>query len=297
MKEEIELRHLRYFLAVADTLHFTRAARQLGIAQPPLSQQIKRLEQLLGHPLFERTTRGVKLTPAGRLLADRARATLSRVAEDIELARRTGRGEEGALTVGFSGSIMFTELPAAIKTFRRRYPRVELRLREMVTADQLISLQDGTLNLAFMRDGDPTPGIDSTPILKERYVAVLPETHPLAARPTLRVADLSAEPFILFHRHMGPLAFDRTVACCQRAGFTPNIVQNAPQFPTLFRLIAAGIGVTLAPACMLKLTIPGAVYREVHNSARTTVDLGIRAGYASTLAANFLTISKRYLTH
>src|SRR5579863_5079362 len=120
MKDEIELRHLRYFLAVAETLHFSKAAERLGIAQPPLSQQIKRLEQLIGHRLFDRTTRGVQLTLAGQLLADRARSTIEKIQDDLEQVRRLGRGEEGTLTVGFSGSVMFAELPAAIENYRRR---------------------------------------------------------------------------------------------------------------------------------------------------------------------------------
>src|ERR1700678_1478465 len=134
MDEEIELRHLRYFLAVAETLHFSRAAEVLGIAQPPLSQQIKRLEQLLGHRLFDRTTRGVKLTLAGHLLAERARSTIEKVQDDLAQVRRLGRGEEGTLTVGFAGSVMFTELPAAIESYRRRCPQVELRRRGFSTS-------------------------------------------------------------------------------------------------------------------------------------------------------------------
>src|SRR5690349_3882364 len=155
MNREIELRHLRYFLAVAETLHFSKAAARLGIAQPPLSQQIRNLEQLVGHRLFDRTTRGVKLTLAGQLLADRARTTMEKIDDDLTQVRRLGRGEEGTLTVGFSGSVMFTELPAAIQKFRASYPKVELRLREMVTSSQIAALLDGTLDLGFMRDGDP----------------------------------------------------------------------------------------------------------------------------------------------
>ena len=119
MNKEIELRHLRYFLAVADALHFSKAAERLGMAQPPLSQQIRRLEQLLGYRLFDRTTRGVKLTLAGQLLAERARTTIEKVQDDLEQVRRLGRGEAGTLTVGFSGSVMLTTLPAAIETYRR----------------------------------------------------------------------------------------------------------------------------------------------------------------------------------
>jgi DNA-binding transcriptional LysR family regulator len=295
MKEEIDLRHLRYFLAVAETLHFSKAAQLLGIAQPPLSQQIKRLEQLLGHRLFDRTTRGVKLTLAGQLLAERARSTIEKVQDDLAQVRRLGRGEEGTLTVGFSGSVMFTDLPVAIGTYRRRYPKVELRLRESNTSAQISALLMGTLDLAFLRDGDATEGIEISTLFEERYVAVLPVGHALAGKRSLHVRDLRNEPFILFARRMGPLAFDRTIACCERNGFRPNIVQDAPQWPTLVRLVAAGLGVSLAPGCVANVAIPGAVYREVRAACRTTVDLGVKLGSASTLVRNFVEIARERL--
>jgi DNA-binding transcriptional LysR family regulator len=295
MDEEIELRHLRYFLAVAETLHFSKAAQRLGIAQPPLSQQIKRLEQLLGHRLFDRTTRGVKLTLAGQLLAERSRSTIERVQDDLAQVRRLGRGEEGTLTVGFSGSVMFTDLPVAIERYRRRYPKVELRLRELATSAQIAALLDGTLDLAFLRDGDPTNGIQMSTLIEERYVAVLPQAHALARKPSLRIRDLRQEPFILFARRMGPLAFDRTIACCEQAGFRPNIVQDAPQWPTLVRLVAAGLGVSLAPACIANVALSGAVYREVHSAGRTTIDLGMKTGSATTLAGNFMEVARQHL--
>jgi DNA-binding transcriptional LysR family regulator len=296
MSDQIELRHLRYFLAVAETLHFSKAARRLGMAQPPLSQQIKRLEELLGHALFERTTRGVKLTPVGQLLARRARSTMEKVNEDLAQVRRLGRGEEGTLTVGFSGSVMFTELPAAIQSFRHRYPKVELRLRELVTSAQIAALLNGQIDLAFLRDGDPTEGIRIATLLKEKYVAVLPEAHPLAGRRTLSVKALEGEPFVMFARRMGPLAYDRTIACCERGGgFRPNIVQEAPQWLTLVRLVSAGLGVSLAPACVARVAVPGAVYREVKAACRTSIDLGVKLGAESVLARNFIEIANRHL--
>ncbi|HME10909.1 MAG TPA: LysR substrate-binding domain-containing protein [Bryobacteraceae bacterium] len=295
MSAEIELRHLRYFLAVSETLHFSKAAQRLGMAQPPLSQQIKQLEKLVGHRLFDRTTRGVKLTLAGQLLAERARSTLEKVEDDLAQVRRLGRGEEGTLTVGFSGSAMFTNLPAAIEAYCRRYPKVELRLRELATSAQIAALVSGTLDLAFLRDGDPTAGVQIGTLLEERYVAVLPEPHALARKRSLRVQNLSREPFVLFARRMGPLAFDRTVACCEKNGFRPNIVQEATQWPTIVRLVAAGLGVALAPACVATIAIPGAVYREVHAACRTTVDLGIKAGSDKILAKNFVEIVRGYL--
>jgi len=295
MNRDIELRHLRYFLAVAETLHFTSAAQRLGMAQPPLSQQIRRLEELVGYRLFDRTTRGVKLTLAGRLFAERARGTLDKVQDDLEQVRRLGRGEEGTLTVGFSGSVIFTDLPSAIETYRRRYPKVELRLRELSTSAQIAALLEGTIDLGFLRDGDPTEGIHITTLLKEPYIAVLPAAHPLAHKRSVRVGDLRNEPFIFYARRMGPLAFDRTMACCERSGFRPKIVQDTPQWPTLIRLVAAGLGVSLAPACIAHVGIPGAVYRDVHAPCRTTVDLGVRPGADKILPGNFLRIARQRL--
>jgi DNA-binding transcriptional LysR family regulator len=207
--------------------------------------------------------------------------------------RRLGRGEEGTLTVGFSGSVMFTELPAAIESFRRRYPKVELRLRELATSAQIAALLNGTLDLAFMRDGDATEGIEIKTWLEERYIAVLPDAHPLARKRSLRVRDLRNEPFVLFARRMGPLAFDRTIACCERNGFRPNIVQEATQWPTIVRLVAAGIGVSLAPACVASVAIPGAVYRALGAACKTTVDLGVKTGSAAVLASNFIEIARK----
>lgn len=295
MSAEIELRHLRYFLAVAETLHFSKAAARLGIAQPPLSQQIRRLEGLLGHPLFERTTRGVKLTLAGQLLAERARSTLEKVEDDLAQVRRLGRGEEGTLTVAFSGSVMFTELPAAIEAYSRRYPKVELRLREMWTSAQLAALANGSIDLALMRDGDPTAGIRMKTMLKETYVAVLPEAHPLAAKRTLRLTDLRREPFVFFARRMGPLAYDRIIAWCERFNFRPTIVQETPQFPTMVRLVAAGLGVSVVPACVANVTLKGAVYRPIQASATSTIDLGTREGYNTAIATNFIAILAKHL--
>ena len=296
MDENLELRHLRYFLAVADTLHFSKAAQRLGIAQPPLSQQIRRLEEIVGHRLFDRTTRGVKLTQAGKLLAENARATLEKLHDDLAQVRRLGRGEEGTLTVGFSGSVMFTALPVAIESYRRRYPKVELRLREMVTSAQISALLDGTVDLAFLRDGDPTQGIEMSTLLREPYVAVLPEHHALASKRSLRVKDLHGEPFIFFARRMGPLAFDRTMACCETAGVRPNIVQEAPQWPTLVRLVAAGLGVSLAPACVATILIPGAIFRSMPMACRTTIDAGIKSAGDKVLATNFMRTAREHLS-
>src|SRR5215469_12757467 len=195
MNDQIEIRHLRYFLAVAETLHFGKAAEKLGMAQPPLSQQIKTLESILGHALFDRTTRGVKLTAVGEFFRERARHTLARMNDDIEITRRLGSGKEGVLDVGFSGSVMFTRLPKAIETYQRKYPNVELRLQELVTAEQIPALLDGSLSIGFMRDGEEWNGLSIESILHERFIAALPSSHVLARKKApLSLATLKDEP-------------------------------------------------------------------------------------------------------
>jgi DNA-binding transcriptional LysR family regulator len=288
MKNEIELRHLRYFLAVAETLHFGRAAKKLGMAQPPLSQQIRRLETMLGAPLFERTTRGVTLTMAGAMLRERATATMTRLADDLEQTRRVARGEEGRLTFGFSGSVMFTELPAAIQRYRRAYPQVEVRLRELWTSEQMPALADGSIDIGFLRDGEQRPELSLTPLLRESFQVALPADHRLRRQRTVDPASLEDEPFVLFSRRMGNLAYDRTIRCCLDAGFQPHIVQEAPQFPTLIRLVAAGLGVSLVPAGVATIAFPGAIFRPIRSKRWTSVDIGTRLDGTSATAAAFV---------
>jgi DNA-binding transcriptional LysR family regulator len=297
MKDAVELRHLRYFLAVAETLHFGRAAAKLGMAQPPLSQQIRKLEALVGAPLFERTTRGVTLTPAGAMLRERATSTIARLGDDLEQTRRVARGEEGRLTVGFSGSVMFTELPAAIQRYRRAYPRVEVQLREMWTSEQLGALADGAIDVGFLRDGEKRAELAITPLLREPFHVALPAEHRLRRQRTVDPASLEREPFVLFSPRMGSLAYNRTIRCCLDAGFQPLIVQEAPQFPTLIRLVAAGLGISLAPACVATVTFPGAIFRPIRSKRWTSVDIGTRAHGASTTAEAFVeTVRRQFAT-
>ncbi|HUB78627.1 MAG TPA: LysR family transcriptional regulator [Bryobacteraceae bacterium] len=293
MSDRIELRHLRYFIAVAETLHFGRAAEQLGMAQPPLSQQIRILERNLGYPLFDRTTRGVKLTRVGQFFVERARGTLAKTAGDVEMARRLGSGLEGALTVGFAGSIMFTSLPKAIRRYRRVHPNVELRLHEGATDDQVPFLLDGTFDLGFLRDGEARGSLMIETILREPFVAVLPARHKLAARPSISPAALKQEPFVLFARRMGSLAYDRTVACCEAEGFRPNFVQHAPQWPTVLCLVAAGLGVSLAPACVARITTPGVVFKRLRSPHWTSIDIGMKAKPDNPATEAFLDIVRR----
>jgi DNA-binding transcriptional LysR family regulator len=213
---------------------------------------------------------------------------MARLADDLEQTRRVASGEEGRLTVGFSGSVMFTELPIAIQQYRRAYPRVELQLREMWTSDQLAALADGSIDVGFLRDGERRPELEITPLLREPFHVALPADHALRRQRIVDPASFEGEPFVLFARRMGNLAFDRTMRCCLDAGFQPTIVQDAPQFPTLIRLVAAGLGISLVPACVATVTFPGAIFRPIRSKRWTSVDIGTRVGGASATAVAFV---------
>ena len=250
---DIELRHLRYFVAVAEELHFGRAAQRLHIAQPPLSQQIRKLEEAVGHPLLLRTSRQVRLTAAGEELLKRAQQTLRKVAEDVHNTRRIGRGEVGTLTVGFIASAMLTVLPSMLSEYRKRFPEVELRLREFHTSALLRALRDGTADIGFTRDADEEETLHTEILLPEPYMAVVSAQHPLAAKASIRVDELRAEPFVLFSPEVGHNAWEKVMRLCQQGGFRPKIVQEAPHWLTILRLVGTGLGVTIAPACVERI--------------------------------------------
>ncbi len=250
MDQDIELRHMRYFVAVAEELHFGRAAERLHLSQPPLSQQIRRLEELLGCALFVRTSRSVRLTEAGVAYLERARRMLSTVARDIEETRSIGEGEVGSLHVGFVGSAMLTALPAIFRAYRLAYPRVQLHLHESFTSRVAEGLENGTLDAGILRDGDAAEGLSRTTLLSERYVAVLPVAHACARQKSLSPAALRGEPFVYYPRSAGARAFEKPLTLFEEHGFRPQIVQEASHWLTILRLVGAGLGVSVAPACV-----------------------------------------------
>jgi DNA-binding transcriptional LysR family regulator len=253
MDRDIELRHLRYFVAVAEELHFGRAAERLHLAQPPLSQQIRKLEDLLGYALFARTSRSVSLTPAGEALLQRAQRTLRNVQRDIDETRSIARGDVGSLHIGFVGSAMLTTLPAIFRSYGKAYPGVRLHLHESFTALVSEGLENGTLDAGILRDGDPWEGMHTTTIFSEPFVAVLPATHPCAKQKTMSVATLRDEPFVYYPRSAGARAYEKPLTLCEEHGFRPQIVQEASHWLTILRLVASGLGVSIAPACVRRI--------------------------------------------
>ena len=296
MDHDLELRHLRYFVAVAEELHFGRAALRLHLAQPPLSQQIRKLEEILGHRLFARTSRAVRLTAAGEVFLDRARRTLRTVGEDMAEARSVGRGEIGSLRVGFIGSSMLTQIPSMLGRYRREHPKADLQLREAMSSQIMQSLLDGAVDVGFLRDGGPLPGLEVETLFSEPFVAVLPASHPLAGRKTISAAALRAEPFVFFPQAAGRVAYDRSISVCEEHGFRPRIVQEAPQWLTLMRLVGAGLGVSIAPACVERIAAPDAVcVRLSHIHVRSEIELAWRAGEDRAIVTTFRQMARKIL--
>ena len=283
MIESLELRHLRYFVAVAEELHFGRAAERLALSQPPLTQQIQRLEQRLGCPLFERTTRRTSLTAAGETLLPLARQILEQAQRAIDATQRAGRGELGRLTIATPPSLMLGRLPGVIRAFRRRLPGVELELREASTAAIVEALERGAADLGFLRGPACPPPLVELARESEPLVALLPRAHRLQDKRTLRPADLAGEPFVFFPRRLGPAFYDEITTVC---GFAPRVVQEATQWATIAALVEAGLGVTIAPWPVARLAGRGCLTRALKD-ARTTVILASTAPAPGTLARRF----------
>lgn len=271
----MELRHLRYFVAVAEEGHVTRAAERLGIQQPPLSQQIKALEAELDVQLFRRKPRGVELTEAGRALLADAQAVLSQVDHAVATTRRTARGEQGRIAVGFTSSASFhPAIIRAIRGYRQTYPLVSLALEEAGTAELVEAVQREQLDAAFIRTpvGDASD-IVVIPLLEEEMVAALPSGHALLRRsprpPALPLSAFAGETFILYRRRLGPGLYDAIIAACHRAGFSPRVGQEAPRMFSTLNLVAAGLGVSIVPASMQRLHMDGVVYCRLKGAAVT----------------------------
>lgn len=264
----MELRRLRYFVAVAEERHFGRAAARLHIAQPPLSVQIRRLEAEVGAPLLHRTTRSVQLAPAGEVLLARAREILAAVDAAAEDARRAARGEYGRLAIGFTGSATYALLPALAAALREALPGVELDLRgELLTPAQVAHLLDGTLDLGLLRPPVRERELQVEVLRREPLVAVLPEGHALAAADTLPLEELRDEPFVTYPSHFRSVLHDAVEDACAAHGFRPRAAHEVGETATLVSFVAAGLGVSLVPESVRHMTVEGAVYRPLAKAA------------------------------
>lgn len=291
----MELRHLRYFIAVAEELNFTRAAERLHIGQPPLSQAIQALEADVGAQLFERTRRWVRMTEAGRLFLADARRILAMSEQAADTARRAQRGEAGELRIGFTFSTPLTPLFATvINRYRQQYPAVSLRLHEMATQPQLDALAQRTLDLGFVRptDGAPPSAITLTALREDRLMAVVPAALALSRKKAIAMGDLKDLPFVMYPPTAGTGIYPQIFRLCREAGFVPRIGQVAGEASTIIGLVAAGCGVSVLPSSFDRIRMDGVVYRPIADtSASTSLLLARRRDEQSPLADAFVALA------
>lgn len=267
----MELRHLKYFIALAEELHFGRAAKRLGMSQPPLSQQIKQLEEEIGVVLLKRTKRQVVLTAAGEVFLGEARKSLAQASHAVQAAQRAARGEIGQLSVGFVSSAVYGKVPSIFSLMRSRYPGVSLLLQDLTSEEQVEALQVNRIDVGLVRP----PVVDAETlamkvIWQEALMVALPEGNPLTRQEEIAIEELAEESFIQIPRHVAPGYYDQCIRICARAGFSPKIVQEARTTPTIVSLIAGGMGVSILPASLLSLQRFGVVYRPLQKPAPTT---------------------------
>nr|MDQ2897615.1 LysR substrate-binding domain-containing protein [Actinomycetota bacterium] len=285
----MELRQLRYFVAVAEDLHFRRAAARLHMSQPPLSQQIGALEQELGVRLLERTRRRVELTAAGEAFLRDARATLAELDVAVSTVRAIGAGQAGVLRIGFVGSALLSIVPAAVQRFRRSRPGVELELRERSTVEALRAVRAGSVDVGLVRPPIvPDEALRTEVVMRERTIAVIPAGHPLAQLRRIPLRRLAAEPLVLFPRQQAPGFHDLLIGRLASTGTAPHVVQYAPQMLTIIGLVAAGIGVSLVPASVAHLALDGVTYRPLSGAPVAELVAVTRAGEGSPLARAFV---------
>ena len=291
-RPELDLQQLYVFVVLAEELHFGRAARRLGIAQPPLSQQIRRLEERIGHRLL---TRGgasqMRLTSAGQVMLSAAKAALSGLDAGLEAARRAARGEIGVIRVGFTPSIALTVLPPIVQAFRAKFPLVELQLSELTSAEQIELVRTDRLDVALVRDPLPIADLLFHVLLEERLVVLLPRVHRLAADRRVALASLSAERFVTVRASASSSFRQRFVLSCREAGFEPHITQEAGEWATVAGLVSSGMGVALVPASVAGIRLAGLVQRPLSRLSSSRVVLFCRPDAKETPAAHFIALS------
>jgi DNA-binding transcriptional LysR family regulator len=290
----MELRHLRYFVAVAEERHFGRAATRLHMAQPPLSQQIRNLEGELGVVLLRRTTRRVDLTAAGEAYLARAREILVSVDEAGAEAGRVAEGLVGRVVIGCVGSATYSVLPALARTLRRELPGIDFAFRgEMLVPDQVAALLAGRIDLALLRPPVDEAALRVMTLRRESLIVALPEAHPLAARDRLTVADLRDEELIVHVGRGRSVMHSVVTSLCREAGFEPRVRHEVAETSTLVTFVAAGLGVAVVPEPVAALGVAGATYRPLAGPARVDLAAATRADDESAALGRALAVLRR----
>jgi DNA-binding transcriptional LysR family regulator len=288
----LELRHLRYFRRVVDELHFGRAAARLAVSQPTLSVQIRQLEAIVGGRLFERHTRQVTLTDAGRALDEAARRILRDVDTALDATRQAQTGQVGVLRVGFGPTLILSTLGQVVRTYRQRHPGVRIDLRELPTSEQLTALVHGDLDVGFVRGADTDPRLHVELFAKEPLLIALHRDHPAAGATRVPLASLAQDPWVLFPRAIAPQLHEHVMRLCQQAGFTPNVAQESREVYTTVGLVGAGVGVTIIPETVQRMSWTGVVYKPI---PRASVRLSMvrPSGPVRPVVETFLAVARK----
>jgi DNA-binding transcriptional LysR family regulator len=292
----MELRHLRYFVAVAEELHFTRAAERLGIKQPPLSLQIRLLEEEIGTSLFRRLKRGVELTETGRVLLGEAQRLLAQAEQTKTAVQSHARGAAGRINLGFAGvTYIHRQVIDIIRAFRARYLDVVISPEQSNTARLVASLRSREIDVAFVRPPIiDTEGLSIEPLVDEPMVIVLPESHPHARDRSMPLSSLKSDTLILFPRSIGPGLHDSIIASCNQAGLSPKLGQEASQTVSIVYMVAAGFGISIVPQSLEQLHSEGVAYLRIEGHApRALVSLAYRRGDRSTVVRNFVALAQQ----
>lgn len=288
----MDLRRLRYFAAVAEELHFGRAAERMHVVQSAVSHQVKLLEEELGFPLLERSRHKVRLTVPGEIFLPEALDLLRRTDEAVHRARSSAEGAVGRLAIGFVDNVLWSMLPPMLRDFRKQWPNIKLTLHPLDRAEQIEALRASVIDFGIIPSPSPGHPLKTVALGAAPLMAAIPDGHPLASRSALSVIDLANEPFVLFPLRMNSRILEVIIACCASAGFTPRVAQEAGQLHTLLALVSAGLGVTLVPQWVARVRQPGVTYMTV-NDLSTPYEL-IAAWHASTdnpAVANFREIA------
>lgn len=265
----MELRHLRYYIVVAEQLHFGRAAKLLNISQPPLSNQIKHLEEEIGVQLLIRNNKEVRITPAGQHFLEAAKNCITTLDKEIAFTQRIAQGKEGTISIGFSGTMSFHLIPSIVKDFKRSHPGIDIRLQQLTTHNQVVGLIHGTIDIGFLVVPVLDKRINNITILEEHFVACLPKSHPLATcSQVIDVSKLCDENWVMTPREAGHGYYDAIMSLCKEQGFIPNVIQTAQEQQTLVALVAAEIGVTLLPHSATYIKNDHVVYKEINSDVK-----------------------------
>jgi DNA-binding transcriptional LysR family regulator len=263
----MEFRHLRYFLVLAEELHFGRAAQRLAISQPPLSLNIQQLEASVGARLFTRNSRGVQLTAAGQAFVPAARGLLEGAQAAARQARDVDQGLAGTLRIGFAGTMLYRGLPQILAAFHAGERRLRVVLREMSSSDQLVELTRGRLDFGFVHTTRVPPEVSQIRVSRQPFVACLCATHPLSSRGRLGLDELAGEPLALVSRQVSPDYHEQILAACAAAGFVPDTVHELQHWLSVVSLVAQGLGVALVPQALHQSAIAGAVFVPIQGEA------------------------------